>query len=237
MTYRQESRLVLATSGLKLLGGYEIGAGPGISDQFGHSLASIEIRDCANNRFTFCLRTGETDRIQKLVLWNINGRLHASRLTLVGLLTQDIPMMDQFRAKVLGMTPRVKRNGRSLNETGYPVVWRSEFPTFEIVDVSNALAQSCWMLSVRVALPETIWYVPMMQPKSLPADSATDINVETSDRRLSVIHAGALYRPVPHVELDDDGFVYKEGRVSESTRHGESLAYGLLRRSVGLLGR
>lgn len=66
-----------------------------------------------------------------------------------------------------------------------------------------------------------------MQPKTLPADPATDVNVETSDRRLSVVHAGALYRPVPPVELDDDGFVYRDGRVSESTRHGESLAYGL----------
>ncbi len=32
---------------------------------------------------------------------------------------------------------------------------------------------------------------------------------------------------MPPVELDDDGFVYRDGRVSESTRHGESLAYGL----------
>ncbi len=83
------------------------------------------------------------------------------------------------------------------------------------------------MLSVRVALLETIWYVPMMQPKSLPAHPVTDINVERSDPRLSVVHAEALYRPVPPVELDDDGFVYRDGRVSESTRHGESLAYGL----------
>ena len=65
-----------------------------------------------------------------------------------------------------------------------------------------------------------------MQPKSLPAHPATDVSVERSDRRLSVVHAAALYRPVPPVELDDDGFVYRDGRVSESTRHGESLAYG-----------
>ena len=69
-----------------------------------------------------------------------------------------------------------------------------------------------------------------MQPKSLPADSSTDISVRRPSepqRRLSAVHAEALYRPVPPVELDDDGFVYRDGRVSESTRHGESLAYGL----------
>ena len=100
MTYRQESRLILATSGLKLLRGYEIGAGSSVSDQFGHSLASVEIRDCANHRFAFCLRAGETDRIQKLIFWNINGRLHASRVTPVGLRVQGIPMI---KGSVYGM--------------------------------------------------------------------------------------------------------------------------------------
>ncbi len=86
------------------------------------------------------------------------------------------------------------------------------------------------MLSTRVAVQELLWYVAMMQPKSLPAGSSTDISVRRlsePQRRLSEIHAEALYRPVPPVELDDDGFVYRDGRVSESTRHGESLAYGL----------
>lgn len=92
MTYRQESRLILATSSLKLLRGYEIGAGPGVSDQLGHSLAPVEIRDCANHRFAFCLRARETDRIQKLFFWNINSRLHASRIMLEGLLVQGVPM-------------------------------------------------------------------------------------------------------------------------------------------------
>ena len=86
------------------------------------------------------------------------------------------------------------------------------------------------MLSTRVAVQELLWYVAMMQTKSLPAGSSTDISVRRlsePQRRLSEIHAEALYRPVPPVELDDDGFVYRDGRVSESTRHGESLAYGL----------
>ena len=86
------------------------------------------------------------------------------------------------------------------------------------------------MLSTRVAVQKLLWYVAMMQPKSLPADSSTDISVRRPSepqRRLSAVHAEALYRPAPPVELDDDGFVYRDGRVSESTRHGESLAYGL----------
>lgn len=86
------------------------------------------------------------------------------------------------------------------------------------------------MLSTRVAVQVLLWYVAMMQPKSLPADSSTDINVRRPSelrRRLSVVHADALYRPVPPVDLDDDGFVYQDGRVSESTRHGESCTYGV----------
>lgn len=108
MTYRQESRLILATSGPKLLRGYQIGAGSSVSDQFGHSLASVEIRDCANHRFAFCLRAGEADRIQKLVFWNINSRLHASRVTPAGLLVQGILMIKGpvYRADliVLGLS-------------------------------------------------------------------------------------------------------------------------------------
>ena len=94
---------------------------------------------------------------------------------------------------------------------------------------SNASSPSCWMLSTRVALRELVWYVPMMRPKSLPADPSTDVTVGTPSeprRRLSVVHAGALYRPVPPVEFDDDGYIYRDGKVPESTGHGASLAYG-----------
>ena len=86
------------------------------------------------------------------------------------------------------------------------------------------------MLSSRVARCELLWYVPMMQPKSSPADSSTGVSahrLSKPNRRLSVVHAEALYRPVPPVKLDDDGFVYQDSRVSESTRHGESLVYGV----------
>ena len=80
------------------------------------------------------------------------------------------------------------------------------------------------MLSSRVALGELLWYVSMMQSKS-----STDVSVgRPSDprRRLSVLHAGALYRPVPPVEFDDDGHLCRDGKVPESTGHGESLMYG-----------
>ena len=85
------------------------------------------------------------------------------------------------------------------------------------------------MLSTRVAVQELLWYVPMMQPKSLPADSSTDVTVgRPSERRqrLSVVHAAALYRPMPPVEFDDGGYLCRDGKVPESTGHGESLAHG-----------
>ena len=43
---------------------------------------------------------------------------------------------------------------------------------------------------------------------------------------LSVVHARALYRPVPPVEFDDDGYPGPDGRMSESTTHDEWLSYG-----------
>ena len=42
---------------------------------------------------------------------------------------------------------------------------------------------------------------------------------------LSVIHADALYRPVPPVEYDDEGYPGPDSRVSESTRHAEAANY------------
>ena len=44
-------------------------------------------------------------------------------------------------------------------------------------------------------------------------------------RRLSTVHAAALYRPFPPVDLDDDGFICRDRRVSESTCHGELREY------------
>ena len=70
----------------------------------------------------------------------------------------------------------------------------------------------------------------MMQPRNLPTDPTA---ARSTARRpsvprppLSVVHAGALYRPVPPVEFDDDGYPGPDGRMSESTTHDEWLSYG-----------
>ena len=45
--------------------------------------------------------------------------------------------------------------------------------------------------------------------------------------RCPLIHADALYKPVPPVTLDDEGYICRDGRVSESTRHGRWLNYAV----------
>ena len=42
---------------------------------------------------------------------------------------------------------------------------------------------------------------------------------------LSVMHADALYRPVPPVEYDDEGYPGPDGNVSESTSHWTAATY------------
>ena len=42
---------------------------------------------------------------------------------------------------------------------------------------------------------------------------------------LSVVHADALYRPVPPVEYDDEGYPGPDGNVTESTRHWAAAIY------------
>ena len=71
----------------------------------------------------------------------------------------------------------------------------------------------------------------MMQPRNLPTDPTA---ARSPARRpsvprppLSVVHAGALYRPVPPVEFDDDGYPGPDGRMSESITHGRWLNHGL----------
>ena len=44
-------------------------------------------------------------------------------------------------------------------------------------------------------------------------------------RRLSVVHAEALYQLVPPVEFDDEGYPYRDGKRPESTKHGRTLIY------------
>ena len=42
---------------------------------------------------------------------------------------------------------------------------------------------------------------------------------------LARLHSRALYRPVPPVECDDDGYPYRDGAPVESTLHGELRSY------------
>ena len=48
-------------------------------------------------------------------------------------------------------------------------------------------------------------------------------SVET--RPLSAVHAKALYRPVPPVDYDDDGYPYSDSAPVESTRHYDARAH------------
>ena len=69
----------------------------------------------------------------------------------------------------------------------------------------------------------------MMQRRTQHAKpSVVQVTSKTPPVPLSVIHADALYRPVPPVEYDDEGYPGPDGKVSESTRHTTTRAYGLL---------
>lgn len=65
-----------------------------------------------------------------------------------------------------------------------------------------------------------------MQPRTLPVEPSVVIAPRHKPSvPLSVIYADALYRPVPPVEYDDEGYPGPDGRVSESTRHAEASNY------------
>ncbi|MCE2425001.1 MAG: Uma2 family endonuclease [Pseudomonadales bacterium] len=66
----------------------------------------------------------------------------------------------------------------------------------------------------------------MMQTRTLPVEpSAASAPRGKPSAPLSVIYADALYRPVPPVEYDDEGYPGPDGRASESTRHAEASNY------------
>lgn len=69
----------------------------------------------------------------------------------------------------------------------------------------------------------------MMQPRSTSAEPVAaarlSARAETNELPLSVIHAEALYRPVPPVEYDDEGYPGPDSNVPESTKHAETSAY------------
>ena len=51
------------------------------------------------------------------------------------------------------------------------------------------------------------------------------VSADSDELPLSVIHAEALYGPVPPVEYDDEGYPGPDGNVPESTRHAQTSAY------------
>ena len=65
-------------------------------------------------------------------------------------------------------------------------------------------------------------------PSTTPPEGAVDIPIPQrpapphSRPLLSVVHAKALYKPVPPVDCDDDGYPYCDGSAVESTDHWDS---------------
>ena len=71
-----------------------------------------------------------------------------------------------------------------------------------------------------------------MQRSSSPANPHVHVRGPSKQpiapsRRLSIVHAEALYRLIPPVEFDDEGYPYRDGKLPESTKHGRTLNYGL----------
>lgn len=58
---------------------------------------------------------------------------------------------------------------------------------------------------------EPLWYFPMMQPEALSPRPATAWPTASPQRSLAAIHADALYRPVPPVARDDEGYPHDDG--------------------------
>ena len=67
---------------------------------------------------------------------------------------------------------------------------------------------------------------PLDEPFGLPPDAVASASVVVArGTSLAAIHAGALYRPTPPVELDDDGYPYRDGAHVESRYHESVRAY------------
>ena len=76
-----------------------------------------------------------------------------------------------------------------------------------------------------------LWYVRIMQHPTPPAGP---VGVPARPRQapakfrpspLSVVHEKALYRPVPPLAVDDDGYPYCDSSAVESTSHFDARAY------------
>ena len=67
---------------------------------------------------------------------------------------------------------------------------------------------------------------PLDEPFGLPPDAVASASVAAArGTSLAAIHAGALYRPTPPVELDDDGYPHRDGAHVENRYHESVRAY------------
>jgi len=83
------------------------------------------------------------------------------------------------------------------------------------------------MLSRRIQRKEHLWYFPVMNDQPLPSATPGNGGVSgaTGGPSLARLHSRALYRPVPPIECDDDGYPYRDGKPADSTLHYELRTY------------
>ena len=87
-----------------------------------------------------------------------------------------------------------------------------------------------------------LWYFPTMRTQSIPRttshETTAGVPVEPeSQPSLATVYAPALYRPVPPVGYDDDGYPYSDGAAVESSLHDELRSYAVNAMRVRHLGR
>ena len=66
------------------------------------------------------------------------------------------------------------------------------------------------------------------KPPKVQSHAAAAASSTAPEAPLSVRYADALYRPVPPVEYDDEGYPGPDGRMPESTRHEAAATYGAI---------
>lgn len=94
-----------------------------------------------------------------------------------------------------------------------------------MVNVANGPGSLWRMLHEPPPTKSPLWYVPMMQRRLSPTDSPGDTATPVRGS-LAAIHAHALYRPVPPVECDEDGYPFSDARpMPEGDFHGDVLGY------------
>ncbi|MCY4064869.1 MAG: hypothetical protein OXF57_00695, partial [Rhodospirillaceae bacterium] len=77
----QDQESGAAALGLKLFRRHQILAGSGVAGEFGHAHAAVEVCDRADHGLALGPGPGEPDGILKLAIGNIDGRLHAARIS------------------------------------------------------------------------------------------------------------------------------------------------------------